>query len=394
MQTAELPLLELFQRLRAADLPLGISDYRALLTALRGGHGLADREALRRLCRSLWAKSAEDARLVDWHFDRAIAAELALQGTRKDASWWRRLSRWLRGLREQIQKWWRSLFAAAPPALPAGMEQQPRPATASPLPVPLLLGRDGDEVQRAAQISSATSYKSPGGRRFFLRGDYYPLTRRQLQQSLRRLRSLRREGPPAELDIQATIDSWHRHGLLAAPVLVPLRRNRVELVLLIDCDGSMVPFHALVARLLDAAQRGAHFRRVETYYFHNTPEEHLYRTRHLQDPASLDTLLADWAARQPAVAVVSDGGAARGGLRPARVADCARFLARLGQKVRRIVWLNPMPRARWTHTTAAEIAACVPMFEMSRAGIDRAVEVLRGGSQQEVGGPSLPELPR
>jgi uncharacterized protein with von Willebrand factor type A (vWA) domain len=186
-----------------------------------------------------------------------------------------------------------------------------------------------------------------------------------------------------ELDIQATITHWHRHGLLIAPVLIPQRRNRVELVILIDCNGSMVPFQALSARLVDVAQRGVRFRRVETYYFHNTPEDQFYRTRHLQDPVRLESLFADWATRQPAIAVVSDGGAARGGFRPTRIEDSVRFLTELRKNVRRVVWLNPMPRARWLRTTAAEIAAFVPMFEMSRADIDRAVEVLRGSTHDE-----------
>jgi hypothetical protein len=47
----DLPLLELFTRLREAGLPLGIDDYQAVLQSLKAGYGLPDRAALARLCR-------------------------------------------------------------------------------------------------------------------------------------------------------------------------------------------------------------------------------------------------------------------------------------------------------------------------------------------------------
>jgi hypothetical protein len=44
-----------------------------------------------------------------------------------------------------------------------------------------------------------------------------------------------------------------------------------------------------------------------------------------------------------------------------------------------------MPRSRWTGTTAAEIAKILPMFEMSRRGMDEAVRALLGRSTQAKG---------
>jgi hypothetical protein len=37
-----------------------------------------------------------------------------------------------------------------------------------------------------------------------------------------------------------------------------------------------------------------------------------------------------------------------------------------------------MPRKRWLDTTADEIAHHVPMFEVSRRGVQDAIDVLRG----------------
>lgn len=45
----ELPLLDLFTRLREAGLPLGINEYHILLHALQEGFGTTDQEALAEL---------------------------------------------------------------------------------------------------------------------------------------------------------------------------------------------------------------------------------------------------------------------------------------------------------------------------------------------------------
>ncbi len=73
MSVEELPLLDLFTELREAGLPLGTDEYRLVLQALQGGFGVRDRAALKRLCQTLWVKSAEDKRLFDYHFERMIS---------------------------------------------------------------------------------------------------------------------------------------------------------------------------------------------------------------------------------------------------------------------------------------------------------------------------------
>ncbi|MCJ8282121.1 MAG: hypothetical protein MJK14_20350, partial [Rivularia sp. ALOHA_DT_140] len=50
----------------------------------------------------------------------------------------------------------------------------------------------------------------------------------------------------------------------------------------------------------------------------------------------------------------------------------------LQQRVRNIAWINPKPQKRWLNTTAEEISNLVPMFEVSRSGLQDAISVLRG----------------
>lgn len=68
----ELPLLELFTRLREAGLPLGIDEYRLVLKALQEGFGTTDQEALAELCRTLWVKSQDEEHLFNYHFQQVI----------------------------------------------------------------------------------------------------------------------------------------------------------------------------------------------------------------------------------------------------------------------------------------------------------------------------------
>jgi uncharacterized protein len=68
----ELPLQELFTRLREAGLPLGLNDYQAVVKAMQGGYGVADRASLERVCRMLWVRSADEQQLFDYYFEQSF----------------------------------------------------------------------------------------------------------------------------------------------------------------------------------------------------------------------------------------------------------------------------------------------------------------------------------
>ncbi|NJM74084.1 MAG: hypothetical protein HC862_30570 [Scytonema sp. RU_4_4] len=75
MDVNELPLQELFTRLREAGLPLGIDEYQLVLQAMQAGYGMTDKGALKRLCQTLWVKSAEEKRLFEYQFERVMSSE-------------------------------------------------------------------------------------------------------------------------------------------------------------------------------------------------------------------------------------------------------------------------------------------------------------------------------
>lgn len=110
-----------------------------------------------------------------------------------------------------------------------------------------------DEIQVAKAIRQSNNQLSEI---FPLIVNDLPITHRQMKQGWRYLRQFSREGAPVELDMEATIQQVAQQGILLNPVLVPQRTNRIELLLLIDRDGSMVPFHHLSQELADTALRG------------------------------------------------------------------------------------------------------------------------------------------
>jgi hypothetical protein len=234
-----------------------------------------------------------------------------------------------------------------------------------------------DEVQVAQAVKAADIDEEITDRNFLLTSDYFPVTRRQMKQSWRYLRRPVREGIPIELDIEATVNQIGQQGILLEPVLVPRRVNRTELLLLIDQDGSMVPFHALSHRLAETAVRGGRLGKAGIYYFHNCPMDYLYHDSYHQEAAAIAQMLPRLPERT-VVLIFSDAGAARGAYSEERIELTEMFLTQLRQRIRYIAWLNPIPQKRWFGTTAGEIADLVPMFEMTRRGLQDAIDVLRG----------------
>jgi uncharacterized protein with von Willebrand factor type A (vWA) domain len=351
-QGSQLPLIELFTRLRQADVPLGVDDYQVFLHALQAGFGLADREALARLCRMVWIKSQEHEALFSYHFDQVLPAAATAEQSRADAK--------PCGPDPQDDE---TLLSSQRPQRPASVS------------VPEVVFSQKDQaVQAVLHAASETELPYP---RFVRSDEYFPVTRRQLKESWRYLRRPVREGPRTEVDIAATLHEIGRTGILLEPVLIPPRINRAELLLLIDQGGSMVPFQALSHRLVASALRGGRTEEVAVYYFRNCPADYLYRDPAHRGAVALQEILNRPRSDSCGAVIFSDAGAARRSFNPQRCELTGRFLARCAGCFRSIVWLNPTPRTRWAGTTAGSIRQLVPMFDISRRGLDAAVGSLR-----------------
>jgi len=81
------------------------------------------------------------------------------------------------------------------------------------------------------------------------------------------------EGPATELGRGRDHTATVRPGVVSPPVLRPRRRNRAKLLLLVDRQGSMAPFHSYVDEVCRAIRGAGRLRQVDLFYFHDTPLE-------------------------------------------------------------------------------------------------------------------------
>lgn len=274
-----------------------------------------------------------------------------------------------------LSRWWMSR-GAKPAEFPPLPERENGSSTAM---AELNKGLN-DEVQVAQAIHQKADRNSERSLNSFSKNsEYFPMTSRQMQQSWRYLRRLVREGPPVELDVAATIRQVSCDGMLLQPILRARRVNRNELLLLVDQDGSMVPFHSLSERLAKTAISGGRLASTGIYYFHNCPSEYLYHDPYHQEAEAISDVLAEVHSEYTGVLIFSDAGAARGAFNQQRLDLTIDFLEQLRGQLRYVAWLNPMSRDRWDGT-ASEISKHVPMFELSHQGLNQAIDVLRGKS--------------
>lgn len=431
-----LPLVTLFTRLREAGLSIGIDEYQLALAAMQQGFGVANYEDLKSVCQALWVKSEDDLYRFNYHFDKVMEAEFAALRGQQSAKLAKRrkmvkiiriislVGLVLAGV--GIAFWFNNLGQNVSPPL---SECKEPPCIEIPVTTGLLTPEiwillsivvlivlaiviwlitqrmmgtpseqenDSSPTKQSGSVSDKTktdkeesaeflAMSQPNSRvdevfgdRQILSADYFPVTRRQMKQSWRYLRRRIRSGPPTELDLTATVDQISRQGVLLDPVLRPPQVNQTELIILIDRDGSMVPFHALSQRLAETALKGGRLGKANIYYFYNCPVENLYCDPNYQVAEAIPEILNRLGSNRAGVLIISDGGAARGRLNLERIELTETFLMQFKQRVRNLVWLNPVPRDRWSGTTAEIIAELLPMFELSRRGLDNAIRVLRG----------------
>lgn len=379
MSTSLLPpfLWLLFERLRRRGFAIGSADYEALRQSLRAGFGWTSREALRDLCNALWAKSRQEQETLT-----ALFEQLAPDP-----------DDWQYSLEEDDSLDQGNEQASNPnlPDLEAKSPNQTIPKTES---------RGGLPPISLADVKVSD--------RPFVFVPQFPLTYRDVAQTWRRLRRPVRIGAPIELDLDGTIARRSRLGVATTVVLQPRRRNMARLLLLVDRQGSMDPFHRFCDEVCTAIQQAGRLEETALYYFHNVPAEGaddqvletltgqlfpaldpvlpqiqplaegcVYVDAALLSPVPLIDVLQSYAAGA-AVVLLSDAGAARNRYRISRLLDTIAFMKALRSYTSCYVWLNPLPKRYWLNNTASQIARHVPMFPLEREGIQQAVNVLRG----------------
>lgn len=211
--------------------------------------------------------------------------------------------------------------------------------------------------------------------------EYYPISRRSMVYNWRYLRRLVPDGTLDVLDIDATIERATCQGFYLSPVYRRRKRNHARLLLLVDQNGSMTPFHRFSRDLVETAlyESSLQPEKVNIFYFHNVPGNSVYQDLYLTEPIPLQKVLAS-CDRHTSIIIVSDAGAARGYRELRRIRTTTSFLVKLKRYSSLIAWLNPMPEERWLGSSAEIIANLVQMYEMDRTGLSNAIDIVRGQS--------------
>ena len=215
---------------------------------------------------------------------------------------------------------------------------------------------------------------------------------RQFQMAFRKLRqySSRMDASPTELDIDQTVDKTCESGGMLKIVYDKPRKNTVKLLLLIDSDGSMMPYSQLCNRLFQAASKSNHFKDLKVYYFHNCIYDYLYTTPLCRRGDWVDT---DWVLSnldsEYKVIFVGDAAMApfelfrRGGNNVIGLFNeepGIDWLRKFKRRYKKQIWLNPIEERYWENLygreTLHEIGELFPMFELTLDGLERGIKKL------------------
>ena len=336
----------LFQRMRKR-FNLGMQEYLAALDAVNGGWGQNNLDELKIALKLLWCHSLAEQNQFVLIWEAAIAD---LSQTQPDP------------IAEPVTAAPpRRHQPEPPPSRPAPLpEELPQPVNAALSPLPLRAPFTPAEIDEVPEFQT-----------------YCPVTRRFMSYAWRYLRRPVAAGPRTVLDVRATVEQVARQGFFLAPVYCRQQINQARLLLFVDQEGSMTPFHHFSRDLVETAESDSTLETVDAYYFHNVPAASVYQDAHLTVPVSLERSLAE-CDRDTSILIISDAGAARGYRRLERIQATTEFLAHLKQYTNLIGWLNPMPTERWVSSSAEVIAYLVSMTQMDKDGLSNAIEVVRG----------------
>ena len=384
MQIEELPLLSVFTDLREKHrLSLGISEYVEVVRCLKDGVGVNSKEDLETLCYFVWATSDEERLLIKerlslmWAQVKAARTEVDLSGADNsnaevDIDTTVELEASDNNSSERLNE-----QAIEDPQEEFKSNLEGDQAESSEISQPSIDAVIDDlepvDIAKAYRRRERTRKQA----RFSIRAEYFPVTKRQMSQNWRSLRRYVRQGIETELDVFSTVQRIGKQGIIGQPVLRAPRVNQAQVMLLIDQNGSMMPFHSLSRQLVETAIKGARFKSVEVFYFHNCPDQYLFKHFSLSDPILLEDVLAN-ADEEVSTLIVSDAGAARGTYSPERIDAIENWIGSIKQSIQHLAWVNPMPMTSWVGSSAERVAQSVPMFEMSRLGMGLAIDVLRG----------------
>ena len=220
--------------------------------------------------------------------------------------------------------------------------------------------------------------------------DSLELGTRNIKLALRRLRKFAREGAEEELDLDDTISATARNAGLLDIRMVPERHNAIKVLLLLDVGGSMNDHIKVCEELFSATK--TEFKHLESFYFHNFIYESVWKdnSRRHSESTSLMELLHTYS-RDYKMIFVGDATmspyeimAAGGSVEHWNEEPGAMWMSRLLAAYPCAVWLNPQPEESWQYIPSIKMTNELMeerMFPLTIAGLDKAMKTLRHSRQ-------------
>lgn len=384
--------------LRAAGLPASLTEYLALLGALKQGVAACSVEDFYFLSRAALVK---DERHLD-RFDQVFGA--CFKGLEGPAGidpralpeeWLRKLAEKQLTPEEMAEIEALGGFEKLMQTLRERLETQKGrhqggnraigTAGTSPFgaygynPEGVRIGQDGSRHRRAIKVWDERAFRDLD--------DRVELGTRNLKIALRRLRRFARQGAATELDLQGTVRATASNAGSLDLKMMAERHNAIKVLLFLDIGGSMDDHVRTSEELFSAAR--SEFKHLEHFYFHNCPYERVWRSNHRRRENEIPTeqLLrlygADYRlifvgdASMSAYEIATPGGSVEHWNQESGEV----WLSRLTGHYRRAAWLNPLPERFWGHTQSVGMLRQLMgdrMFPLTLAGIaDMTAELVR-----------------
>ncbi len=383
--------------LKAAEVPVSLREYLTLLEAMKADLADMKVEHFYYLSRSALVK---DERHID-RFDRVFAevfkgieslAEGVVGETELPEDWLRAMTQKYLSEKEkaEIEKLggWDELMKTLEERLKEQKERHQGGSkwigTGGTSP----FGNSGyhpEGVRIGGQSRNKRAVKVWEKREFKNLSDDGALGTRNIKLALRKLRRFAREGAPDEFDLDGTIKGTARSGYLDVKMR-PERRNTIKVLLFFDIGGSMNPYIRLCEELFSAAR--AEFKHLEFFYFHNFLYDYVWKdsARRWNDRTQTWDVLHTYGSDY-VVIFVGDASMSPyeitmpgGSVEYLNEEPGALWMQRLTDIYARTIWLNPIPKDRWSYTPSIQMTRELiddRMFPLTLEGLDDAIAVLR-----------------
>ena len=205
--------------------------------------------------------------------------------------------------------------------------------------------------------------------------NYFPIDRDALlnddniDAALASVKGVIEESAFEKLDVPQTIKVGIKRGGLFIPEMSSEKSEELKVMVLIDNGGySMAPYVRSVQKLF-RKMKTRFAQDLEVYYFHNTIYDRVYVDERRTQSITIDRLLM----HNKAYRVFFIGDAA---MAPYELNNYSiNVIQSIAHKFKKSVWLNPEPLKYWPHTYTIQVMKeLVPMFPLTPAGIERAVQ--------------------